>query len=224
MRLGTRITATAFAIVLIGCSTVPPEAVELSYLMGSDIEALQTSYRQLIQNHFKAIRDRWNTYVDSVWKPRFLKIYIREGELIDDAKVADTDEGFLGVKIWVEEAERQIVLYRRAILDPIDAQEAALKKSVDDAFGRVIRANAIITAHLTSVRKVQEFQDEVLEELKVKGLRDDINKQLVQASNLVQKGIDVTDEAKGKAKSAQEFKKVLEEFLAKPKKEVKIDG
>jgi predicted nucleic acid-binding Zn-ribbon protein len=53
---------------------------------------------------------------------------------------------------------------------------------VDESFARLIRANATITAHLNSIRTVQEVQDEALRSLKLADLRDEINKRLVEAS------------------------------------------
>ena len=71
---------------------------------------------------------------------------------------------------------------RKGLLDPIDRDEKMLIASVDEAFARLVRANAIITAHLNSLRKVQEVQDEALKSLKLKDMRDKINQQLISAS------------------------------------------
>lgn len=214
--MGFRMCAL-IVLALTACSTVPPEAVELSYKVGTDMEALHASYRKLIRAHFDKIRGEWNNYVDYKWRPVFLKKFIETGKLVENAKKADTEEGFLWVKNWAAIAEKRIRRYREAVLEPVNDQEAALTQSVDEAFMRVARANAVITAHLTSIRKVQEFQDRILEEMNLKDLRDDINDGIAKASAMTQKGIEITEEAGEKLKKAEDLKKEIEDFVKETK-------
>jgi hypothetical protein len=83
-----------------------------------------------------------------------------------------------------------------------------LAASVDEAFARLVRANAIITAHLNSLRKVQEVQDEALQRLKLKDMRDKINQHLISAS----------ESAADAIKKIQKAEKPLEKLGDKPKK------
>jgi hypothetical protein len=64
---------------------------------------------------------------------------------------------------------------------------------VDAAFARVLRANATVTAPLASLRKVQEVQDELLEDLRMGDLRERITAGLERANGLVEKGIAFTE-------------------------------
>jgi hypothetical protein len=186
----------ALLVVAVGvaaCATVPPEVVELSYAVGKDTEELHASYTRLVRSHFDLIRQRWSDYVDTRWRPKYLKNFVETGGLVEAARAADTEEGMVTVRIWAETATAEIERYRRSLLDPVDAQERELMQTVDDAFARVLRANATVTAHVASLRKVQEVQDQLLEDLRVGNLRDQINDGLVRASGLVEKGIEFTD-------------------------------
>ena len=98
---------------------------------------------------------------------------------------------------------------KRELLNPIDQDEKALLISVDDAFARIIRANATVTAHLNSLRKVQEVQDDSLKALKLKDLRDQINHQLALASEKTQGVIDKIEKSEAFIKKAGEKKQDL---------------
>ena len=95
----------------------------------------------------------------------------------------------MGVSVWAEVAIEEIGSKRRELLDPIDAAEADLMTSVDEAFAQIIRGNATISAHLNSLRKVQEVQDEALEAVRLKDLRDRVNDGLVNASDMADRAI-----------------------------------
>ena len=73
--------------------------------------------------------------------------------------------------------------------------EQGLLASVDSAFTQVMMANATITAHLNSLREVQEVQDEVLKALNLRDLRDRVNNALVDASNTAQQITDQVNQA-----------------------------
>ena len=53
---------------------------------------------------------------------------------------------------------------------------------MDEAFANLMRSNAAITAHLNSLREVQEVQDEALRTLHVRELRERVNGALAAAS------------------------------------------
>jgi hypothetical protein len=92
-------------------------------------------------------------------------------------------KAFDGVNTWVEIAIKTIEQKKKELISPINDDEQNVLKSVDDAFARITRANATITAQLNSMRKVQEVQDNALKALSIKDLRDQINNQLISASN-----------------------------------------
>ncbi len=186
-------TSVLLLFMFAGCARVPAEAVQLSYTVGEDLEVLHVSYKALIKEHFDGIRFRWNDYIDNRWTPEYLKNFIREGRLVEAARGDDPEEVFLTVKIWAETATKTVRKKRAALLSTINDKEARLNLAVDEAFARVMRANAMVTAHLSSLKKVQDVQDKTLEAFKLKDLRDEINQGLIDASNMVARGIEITE-------------------------------
>jgi hypothetical protein len=190
-----------------GCLRVPKETVELSYAMGQDIATLRVAHVNLIRQHFRLLRDERLEYVEDVWAPLFIRKWIQEGRLQEVAKgqlvwsaekrqfvpptAGKEEEQLLDtVNAWCKSAVGKINQKKAALLDPLDKQEASLLGDVDDAFDRLVRGNAAITAQLNSLRKVQEVQDSALGALNLKDLREKINKELSRISDDARKGLD----------------------------------
>lgn len=179
-----------FLLGAVGCATVPKETVELSYALGQDIDAIHASYRNLIHKHFDNLRSETDVFITNQWKPNYLSRFIKKGNLVLLASNQDSVQAFEGVNAWVDIAIEAIETKRKELITPINKDEEAILSAVDDAFARIRRANETITAHLNSIRKVQEVQDNALKALNVKELRDQINDQLIKTSNNARSAIE----------------------------------
>lgn len=187
-------------ILLEGCASVPKESVELSYTLGNDIEALHQSYKSLIARYFESLRRDVNNSIDRVFIPSYINDYVKTGNLIEHAKAERADL----VEAWARIAVQTIDKERITRLQPIDEAEKELLSNVDDAFDKAVRANATVTAHLNSIRKVQEVQDEILESLSLKDVRDKINKAISEASDKAREISSDIDKAALKLKGTSE--------------------
>ncbi len=187
------------ALLLAGCASVPKEMVELSYRTGEDMAALHESYDYLIHDYYSKMREQRSAYLDDIWFPRFLDNWVEGGELAaiakgekiwseEDSRLiltppgSDPQESLLTLRDWVDYALYAYEVKEDSLLISLTGAEAALRKDVKDAFNQVIRANAAVTAHLNSIREVKEIQDEALEALQIKDLRDRINTTLINVS------------------------------------------
>lgn len=171
------------------CATVPKEVVELSYVVGQDLVSVHVSYQDLIHRYFDGLRLRATDFLEKEWTPTFLQDFIERGELVTKAQGSDPKQVLEDVQDWTEVAMEQIEQTRKELIDPIDKDEQALLSSVDEAFSELIRANATITAHLNSIRKVQQVQDDALAAMNLKDLRDRINDSLISASQQSEQAI-----------------------------------
>jgi hypothetical protein len=201
--------ALLMVLNFLGCASVPKEVVELSYTVGQDLNAVHLSYRQLIQTHFDGLRKQATGFLDNKWTPIYIKNFIKKGKLVERANNSDPNMVLLGVRLWAEVAVKEIEKKKKELIDPIDKNEKKLLNSIDEAFAQLISANAAITAHLNSIRKVKEVQDEALQALKVKDLRDKINNGLIFASDKANEAIEKVKKAEG-----------IVDDLAKKKKEL----
>ena len=222
MKWGLIIVFTIGMLSLVGCSSVPKEVVELSYQMGQDITALHASYDELIQERYNDHRQRRRDYLENKWKPKFLKKVIKDGRLIDVAKgeviwsferkefvppnpKRKETEILTYVDAWTKHAISEIQRKEKILIDPLDKQEKKLRKEVRDAFDRVIKGNAHVTAHLNSIRKVQAVEDEVLEALKLKELRDKITQTMAELSQKANESLEKVKKVDGFIDKSIEF-------------------
>ena len=194
-------------LLITSCGTVPKEVVELSYVAGKDLHSLHESYDTLIHQFFENLGSERREYLDNVWYPRFLENWKEDGELVGiakgeriwseiDGKLIDTPvdsdpkESLKTLDDWVSYALYAYEVKEQKLLKSLNDQEEQLRAQVKQAFEHMMMANATVTAHLNSLRKVQEVQDEVLKALDVKDLRDKINDGLINASVESAKGLD----------------------------------
>jgi len=190
-----------------GCASVPKEAVELSYQMGEDLDEIQVAFETMVRSRFADFRARRVDYLEHEWVPTFLEDFIVEGHLVDIAKGTlvwdDANETFVqptsgqeetqrfdSLRTWTGEVTRQIEKKRAELLTDLDAEEARVLADLRDAFGRLKRANAHITAHLNSIREVQEVQAEALDRLGIREVVDDLNSRVIQASEWAESGLE----------------------------------
>ncbi len=187
---------TSPAIFVSGCASVPKESVELSYTLGNDLESLHQSYKTLIARHFELLRREVNSAIDRVFIPAYINDFVKSGKLVENVKAERSDL----VEAWARIAVETIDKERTTRITPIDKAEKDILVSVNGAFDKAVRANATITAHLNSIRQVKEVQDEILESLELKDVRDKINDALADASKKVK---EITGDID---KMAEEFK------------------
>lgn len=198
------------ALTFVGCATIPNEVVQLSKTIGQDLNAIHLSYRALIQTHFDGLRKQATDFLDSNWKPLYIKNFIKTGGLVEAVQNPDPDSVLLFVEVWSEVAIEEIEAKKHTLTDPINADEKALLSSVDAAFAELIRANAAITAHLNSIREVKKVQGQALKALRLENLLDKINNGLVAASNKTVELIEEVKKAEGIVDKASEMKEKLE--------------
>jgi hypothetical protein len=170
--------ALLVATTIAGCASVPRESVDLSYTLGQDLEALHQSHRDLVTRYFDALRGQVNYAIDQVFIPAYINDFVVSGKLIQHAQNQRADL----VEAWARIAIKRIDRERRERLQPLNDAERDLLASINGAFDKAMRANAAITAQLSSVVKTQRAQDDLLESLKLKDLRGKIYDALADAS------------------------------------------
>lgn len=193
-------------LTLVGCASVPKEVVKLSYTLGTDIQAVHSSYTELIKKHFSGLRADTERFLNTRWVPIYLEGFILDGELAESVQGSDPAVVLEDVQLWVEVAMEEIEDKKRELLAPIEADEDSLITSVNQAFALMIRANSVITAHLNSIREIKEVHDEVLEALNLKELRDKINVGLAKASEKAAEAIKDLEKAEKLIDEAEEKK------------------
>ena len=219
-----------------GCASIPEEAVTLSYTVGKDIAAIQTSYDTLIQQYFDSLRQQRIDYVNNVWKPKFVQNWVTigklkevaSGQLVWDDSANGGKGGFVAppsdaakantmmletIVEWSSQALRKIAEKQTALIQPLDQQEAELRADVTSAFNRLVRANSFVTAELNSLRELKSAQDEALEVLGIKDTTDKITSRLIQISDSAALGLQKVKAADGFVDEVTDAAATLEDAI-----------
>lgn len=213
-RAGFIFKVVLLTILLGGCATVPQETVELSYVMEENIAALKTSYIVLVNNHFDLLEKVRITYLENEWIPKFVEEWVANGRLLDIASgmVVWSDErndfiqpergmerqGLLSSTVfWAKAAVELIEERRQVLISPLEDQRKELLLVVEEEFDLLLRGNVAITAHLNSIRKVQEFQNKTFESLNIGDLKKEIDKRLLDISGYADQGLEAIRKADG---------------------------
>lgn len=181
---------------LSGCATVPKASVDLSNALGSDIDALHSSYTLLIKRYYSRLRTDVTASFNQTFVPAYINSFVKKGKLMQNASNGRADL----VEAWARIAVSRIDKERTHYLSPIEKSEKNLLASVDAAFAQASRANAAITAQLSSIRSVNKTQEDVLKTFKLEGTREKINAALAKASREANTLTAKIDEAANKLK------------------------
>ena len=107
---------------------------------------------------------------------------------------------------WSAAAIAEVEDKRATLLDPLEQDKRQIRKEARAAFGQLIQANALITAHLNSIRQVHDLQSSALQELGVKDVLSSLNNRLIEISNRAVNGLEEIRKADGFVDKAVEIR------------------
>ncbi|MFA0412746.1 hypothetical protein AB4520_02915 [Vibrio renipiscarius] len=200
------ITLTMCTLLSACAATVPKEVVELSYQMEKDMSQVEEAYVTLVRQHVSMLKKQREDYLYREWVPVMLEDWIQTGQLIEMAQgTVVYDESMGGFKTvtqpdrlsqlssiteWALAASEEIEAKKRELIQPLEKAEQKLIADIHLSFNLLIQGNQTITAHLNSIREVQDVQNKLLERAGWDGLRDNINQQLSELSEQAVTGLD----------------------------------
>jgi hypothetical protein len=101
------------------------------------------------------------------------------------------------MQAFVELVYEDVENYRTLRLGPIEEQERAALSDIDTLYDQIVRGNATVTAHLASVVKVHEAQDEVLTAVDLAGIREKLGQKLSKTSSEIADFVARAEEVEG---------------------------
>jgi hypothetical protein len=215
------------------CAQVPKESIELSSTVGRDIQKAHESHVKLAQVLFDRMKADINRLVDDKYAPFQTKFLFEAEEKKANAPgaspsnsmlllipVAFSDEGtpdhrnavVILMSKFSKALRDDVEDYRRKLLRPIEDQEAEVIGSINRHYQQLHRANSIVTGHLSSVAKVHEVQNELLEQFGAEAdLREVAGSALAKASEQVNEMVEKAEDGQLKL---DKIEGMLKEVLA----------
>lgn len=193
-------------IIITACSSIPKESMELSLTVGRDISTMQRAHLELIDLFYNRLISDVNRFIDEVYAPYQTEKLVDEfgDELIKEKgeKKIDLEK----MKIILEELYSEIEDYRKSKLQPLVEQRDSIKQNIINSYNRIIYANSIVTAHLASVIKVKDAQNEILQKLDLGNLPQNVSSKLSSISESIS---ELTEKMKSKKENAEN---IIEQF------------
>lgn len=210
-----RVTLATIAAVSVGCASVPQQAVDLSVTAARDLGAVHRAHVALLDNYFDRMESDVNAFVDSEYRAYSIERNMRDFNLLE--KIRDPSTAGEGIdaldvmEVFVEEIVTDVESFRASLLDPVRAQRTQVRTAVEDAYRRIQDAQAIVTGHLASVRRVHDLQDEMLASTGIEGLRERFIETTAKSADAISRLTKKTEYVSGKM---NEFQKELEKLKA----------
>lgn len=218
-RCGIRaFAAGALALLAAACADVPEEAVTLSVTVGKDLAEVHRAHYALADKYFDTVRSDVESFIQETYRPFIVRdvlgrkapghsktMWERVVAQADAAQRGDPEADPLGfMTVTVSLITKRIESTRAELMRPIDEQEAEVLRAINDTYNRLQHAQAVVTAHLASVRRVQEAQDDILSRAGLKDLRRnfidrtaDISERIAGIVEKARRGEAAADEALG---------------------------
>lgn len=150
------------------------------------IEAISAVRRQ----ESPKVRETLDKYIDA----EYLELAISHINLLLGA----TDPGLMILE-WAQDAQEQINLQRKEMLQPLEHAQRTITSEVTVAYADILKANGVITARLEAAAKLKESQDSMLKALGVKDRATSLRSKLESISRKVGSAITAADEVLGDA-------------------------
>jgi len=174
---------------ILGCAQVPKESVELSVTVGRDLAEIHRAHRELTTRYFGRMKNDINEFIDEIYRPYMIQNTMADFKLLERIQSAvrsgNEASAFDIMKLFVSLLSEQIESYRMELLQNISKQESEVLLAIDDSYQKIQNANAIVTGHLASIRKVHDAQAELLSRVKLEGLREEVATKTVGFSDKI---------------------------------------
>lgn len=210
----------AFTLFFPGCAQVPKESVELSTTVGRDIAVAHEAHRNLVQTLFGRMKQDVNRFVDEVYAPFQIQFVLARQK--ERHAAGNPNNVFSAMETAIKhpgdaQAQKDVILvmqaiveavhvdvenYRHLRLEPILQQQREVTAAIERVYGQIERGNAVVTAHLASVVRVNDIQDELLQKVDLAGLRQKTGVALSNASERVANFVNKAKKVEGSVDDA----------------------
>lgn len=122
------LTVIFSSLLLVSCASIPRETVILSKTIGSDLQILHDSHRNMVQLYYNGIKLNVNTFIDDVYAS-FVINHVLEAELNKHKRGESSIYGIIenagktGGKAETEEALNVMLEFQEAANQQINTKE-----------------------------------------------------------------------------------------------------
>ncbi|KZB63137.1 hypothetical protein AUP42_01725 [Thalassospira lucentensis] len=208
-------------VFLNGCAEIPPETMELSDTVGRDLGTLEEANLALVDTLFERMERDVDQFIDTQYRPAYVRKLVEEFGLVDEINLAlseQPDAVLIVLEEFVSAAVEDVDNKRSELLEKIRQQHNGVRTEVERSFNQVRTAQSVIGAHLASVMKVHDMQDDLLEKA---GLEDARHKIASETAEVSRKISQLTDKGSDFEGTWDEKVAEMDKLIARIEEELK---
>lgn len=204
-----------FTLLLVGCSSIPKEAPELSIELGKRIKTLEDSHINLVESYFDMKRDLVIRFFEDEWIPKFANEFFSNSSVEEKWQyIVKTNDKPLRMQFILEVAPvllKQINTQREALLKPLNDLQRDLEKKIRNNYSETYAINNSLTSYLISAHKVDQSRKSFVKNLVLK--EEMINDAIYRVDEITENLVKSTENLPQQAdKYLAEIKKLKEEI------------
>lgn len=200
-----------------GCTSIPPEAPELSTQLGTRISALEAAHIRLLDQFFIEKKRRVDEFIQNSWVPIFAQEFFGDPKI--DAvwkKVVesrDPQDRLKFITLVGPKLQEKINRKRIELIQPLDELEATIKNKLKSEYDNAKAINNTLTAFLQSASKVEENRKRYLEMI---GITDrEVDKFVNDTDQAISQLVGASRNIEDRVKDAEIYQKKIREILDK---------
>ena len=164
------VVLSGFALIHTGCVSLPRQTVELSTILGTQIDESERMTLGLVKEWDRESRGRAETFLHYQWTRQFIVNFLDNPQV----KAAMTDVVCAGrgkldsavvIQDVVEAISEQVEAKRRELFGAIDSERIRMEDSAVNHFAEMKRMHQAIQSNINSVAKGNDFEKQIREAL-----------------------------------------------------------
>lgn len=193
--------------IFTGCTSIPPEAPQLSQELGNKISSIESANVKLLNKFFNQKRAEVDRFINEEWIPIFAEkifsdpkiekiwtIIVREDNKEDRLKFLTK----LGPRLL-----KEIDSKRYELIEPLNQLERNIEKAITLEYSQAKAINNSISSFLISASEVQENQERYLNMMGI--TNDKIGKVIDKTDNVINNLLVKTGDINEKLKKSEKY-------------------
>lgn len=150
---------TAILIGLSSCASIPRATVDMSMMLGQQVDALEQGHIATINAYYKEKEHAAILFLDGIWYPRYLNdLFAGTGttEFWNEVLVEELPQRIESLKSLTDLIQSDYMEKRAALLTPLEKGKNELLGIVREHYAVAREMNDLITENVNSAHSVEE--------------------------------------------------------------------
>ncbi|WP_076919492.1 hypothetical protein [Pseudoalteromonas sp. SK18] len=201
---------------LSACTSIPPEAPELSIELGKRVTSIESANLTLLHRFFDQKRVEIDRFIEQEWLPEFSENFFNKEKTNkvwnEVVKSQDKKDRIKFILIAGPAIQNQINSKRSELVGEIDALEREVQRKIEAEYNQVRSINNVLTSFLTSAAEVTENRSRYMNMIGINEIK--VEKLINDTDQIVNKLLDTSTDTDDKVMKAKIFKDKIQKLRA----------